>query len=55
MKKAFGNSELGGGGPVICRGCRVLLTPGRGDFYVVVEAYAENLPMVISTGPSWRG
>ena len=33
----------------ICRRCGALLTPGRGDFYVVeVEAYAENSPPVIT-------
>jgi len=38
-----------GAGPVICRKCGALLTPGRGDFYVVeVEAYAENSPPVIT-------
>ena len=38
-----------GAGPVICRKCGALLTPGRGDFYVVeIEAYAENSPPVIT-------
>jgi RNase P subunit RPR2 len=36
-------------GPVFCRKCGTLLTPGRGDFYVVeIEAYAENSPPVIT-------
>jgi hypothetical protein len=49
MSERFGNSQLEGGEPVICRKCGALLTPGRGDFYVVeVEAYAENSPMVIT-------
>ena len=35
--------------PSICRRCGELLTPGRGEFYVVkVEAYAENSPPVIT-------
>jgi hypothetical protein len=33
----------------ICQKCGALLTPGRGDFYVVnVEAYAEDSPPVIT-------
>ncbi len=33
----------------ICRKCGALLTPGKGDFYVVeIEAYAENSPPVIT-------
>ncbi len=36
-------------GPVFCRKCGAILTPGRGDFYVVeIEAYAENSPLVIT-------
>jgi RNase P subunit RPR2 len=35
--------------PTICRRCGALLTPGRGDFYVVeIQAYAENSPPVIT-------
>ncbi len=35
--------------PAICRRCGALLTPGRGDFYVVeIQAYAENSPPVIT-------
>jgi hypothetical protein len=35
--------------PTICHKCGALLTPGKGDFYVVhVEAFAENSPMVIT-------
>lgn len=35
--------------PSICRRCSALLTPGKGDFYVVeVQAYAENSPLVIT-------
>ena len=35
--------------PSICQKCGTLLTPGRGDFYVVnVEAYAEDSPPVIT-------
>jgi hypothetical protein len=35
--------------PSICHKCGALLTPGKGDFYVVhVEAYAENSPPVIT-------
>lgn len=37
------------GAPCICRRCGGLLTPGRGEFYVVeVEGYAENSPPVIT-------
>jgi RNase P subunit RPR2 len=33
----------------ICQKCGTLLTPGRGDFYVVnIEAYAEDSPPVIT-------
>jgi len=35
--------------PAICQKCGALLTPGRGDFYIVkVEAYAEDSPPVIT-------
>ncbi len=37
------------GDSCICRRCGALLTPGKGDFYVVeVQAYAENSPPVIT-------
>src|ERR1041384_8670215 len=36
--------------PSICRRCNALLTPGKGDFYIIlVEAYAENSPLIISS------
>ena len=35
--------------PAICQKCGALLTPGKGDFYIVnVEAYAEDSPPVIT-------
>ncbi len=35
--------------PSICQKCGTLLTPGRGDFYIVhVEAYAEDSSPVIT-------
>src|SRR3954468_17036770 len=35
--------------PSICQTCGALLTPGKGDFYIVkVEAYAEDSPPVIT-------
>ena len=35
--------------PAICHKCGALLTPGKGDFYIVhVEAFAENSPPVIT-------
>jgi len=35
--------------PSICRRCSAVLTPGRGDFYIVeVQAYAENSSPVIT-------
>ena len=48
MKEHFSPSELTTD-PVICRKCGAILTPGRGDFYVVeIEAYAENSPPAIT-------
>jgi hypothetical protein len=42
-------SRIESSSEAICRKCGALLTPGRGDFYVVeVEAYAENSPPVIT-------
>ena len=35
--------------PTICQKCGTLLTPGRGDFYVVnIQAYAEDSSPVIT-------
>ncbi|HEY4328241.1 MAG TPA: hypothetical protein VGN88_00795 [Phycisphaerae bacterium] len=35
--------------PPICQKCGTLLTPGKGDFYIVrLEAFAENSPPVIT-------
>jgi hypothetical protein len=49
MNAYFMNSPLDGDSPTICRKCGALLTPVRGDFFVVeVEAYAENSPPVFT-------
>ncbi len=42
----------GEGWPVLCHRCGSVLTPGRGDFYVVrIEAVADPTPPDLSDAP----